>query len=350
MGGRTALITGATGVVGRYLLKHLVQTGGWDIVAVSRRTPDVEGKYEHLAADLADPSDCRRKLARMNDVSHVFFAAYLEKPTPQEAVAANLGMLRNLVDAIEPAAANLQHINLVEGSKWYGSHLGPYKTPAKESDPRVSQTMFYYDQQDFLEERQRGKRWTWSAIRPHTICGFAVGNPMNLTMVIAVYAAICKELGLPLSHPGKPANYHTLYQATDSALLSRAMVWMATSPQCGNQAVNVTNGDLFRWSSLWPRIAQFFGMEAGPQRHINLEQFMADKAPVWERIVRKHGLKPYRFEEIAAWKFGDFVFSMEWDIVSDMVKARSAGWCEALDTEEMFLRLFGEFRQNRIIP
>jgi len=35
-------------------LKHLVQTGRWDIVAVSRRTPDVEGTYEHLAADLAD--------------------------------------------------------------------------------------------------------------------------------------------------------------------------------------------------------------------------------------------------------------------------------------------------------
>jgi hypothetical protein len=27
---------------------------------------------------------------------------------------------------------------------------------------------------------------------------------------------------------------------------------------------------------------------------------------VWERIVKKHGLKPYRFEEIAAWKFGEF--------------------------------------------
>ena len=78
MGSRTALVTGATGVVGRYLLKHLLQTGGWDIVAVSRRTPDVDGIYEHLAADLANPSECRRKLARLKDVSHVFFAAYLE--------------------------------------------------------------------------------------------------------------------------------------------------------------------------------------------------------------------------------------------------------------------------------
>jgi hypothetical protein len=51
------------------------------------------------------------------------------------------------------------------------------------------------DQQAFLEERQRGKAWTWSAIRPSVVCGFALGNPMNLTMVIAIYAAISKSSG-----------------------------------------------------------------------------------------------------------------------------------------------------------
>ena len=350
MASKKALVTGATGVVGRYLLKHLVETGGWDIVALSRRKPDISGDYQHVAADLTDPADCKAKLSHLSDVTHVFYAAYLEKPTPSEQVAVNLGMLANLVDAIEPVATGLEHINLVEGSKWYGSHLGPYKTPAKESDPRLAQTMFYYDQQDFLEARQKGKRWGWSAIRPHTICGFAVGNPMNMTTVIAVYAVICKELGLPLSHPGKPANYRTLYQVTDSALIARAMVWMATSPQCANQAFNITNGDLFRWEHLWPKIAQFFDMEIGPQRNINLQQFMADKAPVWDRIVRKYDLKPYQFEDIAAWKFGDFVFSAEWDVISDTGKARRAGWCEALDSEDMFLRLFAEFRRERIIP
>jgi nucleoside-diphosphate-sugar epimerase len=347
---KKALVTGATGVVGRYLLKHLVETGGWDVVAVSRRKPDIAGHYTHIAVDLTDVADCRAKLAHLTDVTHVFFAAYLEKPAPAEQVAVNLGMLVNLLDVIEPVAKALEHINLVEGSKWYGSHLGPYKTPAKESDPRIAQTMFYYDQQDFLETRQNGKAWNWSAIRPHTICGFAIGNPMNMTTVIAVYAAICKELGLPLSHPGKAANFHTLYQATDSALIARAMAWMSTSPQSRNQAFNITNGDLFRWEQLWPAFARFFGVAVGPQKNISLQQFMADKAPVWDRIVKKHGLKPHTFEEIAAWKFGDFVFSAEWDVISDLGKARRAGWCESLDSEEMFLRLFAEFRRERIIP
>ena len=350
MAARKALVTGATGVVGRYMLKHLVETGGWDIVAVSRRKPDIIGGFDHIAADLTDPADCRAKLAHLKTLTHVFYAAYQDRPTQRESVTVNLGMLTNMVDAIERVAKNLEHINLVEGTKWYGSHLGPFKTPAKESDPRLAQTLFYYDQQDFLEARQKGKHWNWSAIRPHTICGFSLGSPMNLTTVIAVYAVICRELGLPLSHPGKPLNYRILYQATDSALVARAMAWMATTPQCANQAFNITGGDLFRWENLWPKIAEFFGVEVGPQKHINLQQFMADKGPVWDRIVKKYGLKPCKFEEIAAWKFGDFVFSAEWDVISDMVKARLFGWAEAEDSEEMFLRLFAEFRREKIIP
>jgi len=30
----------------------------------------------------------------------------------------------------------LQHVYVQAGSKWYGQHLGKYKTPAKETDPR----------------------------------------------------------------------------------------------------------------------------------------------------------------------------------------------------------------------
>jgi nucleoside-diphosphate-sugar epimerase len=349
-GMKTAVVTGATGVVGRYLLEHLAAKPDWNVIAVSRRTPDAAGRYRHVAVDLLDRADCAAKLGDFTEATHLFHAAYLERPTAEELVAANVALLRNLLDAVEPAARNLQHVHLVEGTKWYGSHLGPFRTPAKETDPRTVPVLLYYDQQDLLEARQRGRGWTWSAVRPHTVCGFAVGNPMNLTMVLAVYAAICRELELPFVHPGKPGNWNILYQATDSGLLSRAIEWMATSPQCANQAFNVTNGDLFRWCNLWPRLAAFFGFDPVAPGHFSLQEFMSDKAPVWDRIVKKHRLQPYRFEEIAAWKFGDFVFSAEWDVISDNGKARRAGFCETVDTEEMFLRLFSEFRANRVIP
>jgi hypothetical protein len=182
----------------------------------------------------------------------------------------------------------LEHIHLSQGTRWYGNHLGPYKTPTKEDDPRHMPPNFYYDQQDFLGGFQKGKRWTWSVGRPHAVCGFSTGGPMNLTLAIAVNANVCKSLGLPLGFPGKPGAYAALYQCTDAALLAKAIAWMATDPKCANQAFNITNSDLIRWQNLWPKFANFFGMELAPPRHINLARSMADKGPIWEAIVEKN--------------------------------------------------------------
>ena len=59
---------------------------------------------------------------------------------------------------------------------------------------------------------------------------------------------------------GTPGNYTALYQCTDSGLLARAIVWMATTAKCANEAFNITNGDLIRWENLWPKFARFFGI------------------------------------------------------------------------------------------
>jgi len=347
---KQALVTGATGVVGRYLLMHLLERGDWEVVAVSRRRPDIPGRYTHIAADLTDATDCRAKLGGLKDLTHVFFAAYAERSEPRELVEVNTTMLVNLVETVDALCPALEHFHLVEGTKWYGTHLGPFKTPARESDPRHMPPNFYYSQQDALEACQRGKRWSWSAVRPHAICGFSLGSPMNLTTVIPVYAAISKALGLPLSFPGKPGAYRTLYQCIDSSLLARGIAWMSTEPACANQAFNLTNGDLFRWEHLWPKFARFFDMELAPPRQINLVRFMADKGPVWDRVVAEHGLKPHRYEDIAAWGFADYVFGSDYDIVSDTGKARRYGFHDCVDSEEMFLRFFRQFREERVIP
>lgn len=345
---RTALVVGATGVVGSTLLEHLLQDGGWDIVTVSRRQPQVAGR--HVPMDLLNPADCRAKAPQLRDVTHVFHSAYVDRPDPSAWVADNTAMLVNLVEALEPVAHGLQHIHVTHGTKWYGSHLGPFKTPAKEDDPRHMPPNFYYDQWDWLAERQQGKRWHFSAARPHSICGTAVGNPMNLPMVIGIYAAISRELGLPLQHPGTAGNLRALYQATDAGLLAKAMVWMATEPRCANQAYNITNGDLIRWENLWPRIARYWGMEAGPRRALSLARAMADKAPVWQRIVARHGLVPHPYAEVVAWPFGDFVFGSDYDVISDTGKCRRHGFHEWVDTEEMFFRVWDRYRAAGVLP
>jgi len=40
----------------------------------------------------------------------------------------------------------------------------------------------------------------------------------------------------------------------------------------------------------------------------------------------------------------------DYDIVSDTGKARRAGFSESLDSEQMFLDLFSQFRAARVIP
>lgn len=347
---KRALVAGATGVVGRNLVRHLLAQPDWDVIAVSRRKPDLEGAYTHVAADLLDGADTRRQLARPLGITHVFYAAYSERPSWAEMVEPNVRMLANLLDAVEPVSPALAHVNVMHGTKWYGSHLGPFKTPAREDDPRHMPPNFYYDQYDLMAERQRGKPWTWSSARPHAICGFAIGNPMNLVMVLAIYAAISKALGLPLRHPGSEANYHALYQCSEASLLARAMVWMASDPACANEAFNITNGDLFRWSNFWPRLAAYFDMEVGSRQQVRLADMMRDKGPVWDRLVAEHGLRPIAYEQIASWAYGDFVFSAGYDIISSTLKARQYGFHEAVDSEAMFLRLFDELRAQRVIP
>lgn len=145
---KKALIAGATGVVGRNLLRHLLTLDDWDVIAVSRRKPDVEGRYEHVAVDLLDRAQTFEALKRPRGVTHVFFSAYIERPTWSEMVAPNQTMLVNLMDVVETASPDLAHVNLMHGTKWYGNHLGPFKTPAKEDDPRHMPPNFYYNQQD----------------------------------------------------------------------------------------------------------------------------------------------------------------------------------------------------------
>ncbi len=335
---------------GRAVLNHLVSLGEWEVIGLSRRSPDLRTQAQFVAVDLLNLVELENRLSGIGEITHVFYAALQPGADYFAEVAPNLTMLRNIVEVAERASGALQKVVLIEGAKFYGAHLGPYKTPAKETDPRHMPPNFYYDQEDYLQERSAGKAWTWTALRPSCICGFATGNPMNMATVIAVYAAICKELGLPLRYPGSPKAYRAVMEMTDAALLAKAIVWAAESARCDGQAFNITNGDFNRWENIWPRLAQFFKMEYAPPQRFPLAQFMSDKAAVWQAIVAKYNLLDYSFQEAAAWPFGEAIFNIEYDVMSDTTKSRRFGFGEWVDTEEMLLRLFTLFQEMRFIP
>ncbi|RFA16901.1 NAD-dependent dehydratase [Subtercola boreus] len=347
---KTALVVGARGVIGGNLVAHLEREGDWSIVGLSRRGGVDTAAVRNIAVDLLDREDTVAQLAGLTDVTHLFYAAYQDRPTWAELVPPNLAMLVNVVDAVEPIAPRLEHISLMQGYKVYGAHLGPFSTPAKESDPPHMPPEFNVDQQQFLEQRQQHASWSWSALRPSVVAGVGLGSPMNLAMVIAVYASISKELGIPLRFPGKPGAYSSLIEMTDADLLAKATTWAATNPDSRNQAYNITNGDLFRWSSMWPAIAAFFNLDVAPPLQMSLSEAMSDKAELWNAMIERHGLCHTPYEAVSSWQFGDFVFAWDYDVIADTSKSRRAGFHEYVDTEAMFLRIFHDLRDQRLIP
>jgi nucleoside-diphosphate-sugar epimerase len=346
---KTALVAGATGVVGRRLVQRLLARGNWRVIGASRRAPDRDPGCEMIAVDLADRNSCAEALGGLRDVTHIFYAGrHDHQVTAPEPIDINFNMLRNLVEILEPSN-RLEHVHLLQGMKVYGSTLGPFKTPAKESDPRILADNFYYHQEDFVAHRQRGKAWTWTASRPQGVCDSDPSIARSMAKVIAVFATISRELGIPLRFPGNPDNYTAIYQVTDAAQLAEAIIWMSTEPRCANQAFNVTNGDYIRWVDLWPVFAEYFRMALSAPRRLRLAEVMPERAATWERMVALHGLKSPPYDRLAIWSYGDFIFGGGYDQMSDLTKLRSHGFHELIDTETMFLRIFDRFCEEGLI-
>ncbi|MDP6604159.1 MAG: SDR family oxidoreductase [Rhodospirillales bacterium] len=348
---KVALVLGGTGTVGAHLVGLLEKRNDWDVIAVARRAPEFPTRARIINLDLSDARACAEGLSGIEDVTHAIYAAEdTDGDAPADRAGRNETMFENALSTLEAAAPNLSRMTLMQGSSVYGSHLGPYKTPAKETDARHMPPNHFFAQEDRLCRRQAGKPWSWTLLRPHAVSGFAPGRRRNAALAIAVYATLSKALALPLRFPGHPAAFAAISEATDATLLSQAALWSGTEGACANQAFNITNGDVFRWQRLWPLIAEYFQMEVGEVRTIALARHMADKGPLWDSLIERHGLERRPLDDLVDWSFADTLFAQSWDVMSDTTKCRTFGFEGFVDTEAMFIRRFDELRKRRIIP
>ena len=349
----TALVIGASGVTGTPLAERLLESG-WRVVAVSRRPPALRGgipaeNLQHVPVDLADAQATGAAFSSFHDVTHVFYCANDPRPDVR------LRLLNNVLGAIEPVARRLANLYLMQGTKYYGCHLGPISVPARETDPRIAGADFYYSEEDFVSVCQYGKRWTWTALRPHAVCGYAANNPMNLAAVLAIYGSLCKALGQALAFPASEACFAARFNVMDAELLARAAIWCSTTPKCANQAFNVNNGDVFKWSELWAQLAAFFELETAGPNNRSLAEFLTEHQPTWRALAERHRLKAFPFERVAQWLQGDYRFpnsrlACEYDVHADLSKLRAHGFRESVDSGRMFTRLFARLREERVIP
>ncbi len=350
-----ALVVGATGIVGSALIQRLLDAG-WEVHGLARRPEQVPKGAHGVAADLQDAASTRAALARLAP-THVFITTWSRQANEAENIRVNAAMVRNLLDAVQPAGS-VQHVALVTGLKHY---LGPFEayaqgalpqTPFREEQPRLAVENFYYAQEDEVFAAAARDGFSWSVHRPHTVIGAAVGNAMNMGTTLAVYATLCKRSVRPFYFPGSPAQWEGLTDMTDAGLLASHLLWATQTPAAANQAFNVVNGDVFRWRWMWSRIATWFDLEPAPftGEVRPLEQQMAGDAAAWSALAAAHGLVEQDIHRLISPWHTDADLGRPLEVVTDMSKSRRLGFLDYQPSDDAFFALFARLRAQRLIP
>ena len=361
MANKKVVVAGATGLVENAALRHFGSSGGCEVIALSRRKPrDLHGA-RHVAIDLTDAAQCARNAPQLQGATHLVYAALYEAPNLVEGwrderqIRTNDLMLRNLMAVLEPAAPSLKHVALLQGTKAYGVHVRPLTVPAREGRSEMyEQPNFYWAQENFVRELQRGKAWHWSILRPVLIVGETIGGAMDLIPPLGVYAAILREQGRSLDYPGGAAR---VSQAVDVDLLARAIAWAGEADAARNEAFNVTNGDVFTWENVWPAIADALDMRPGNAVPLSLAKTFPQWIAPWDALRRNYDLVAPGLEAFVGLSFQYADYSMRHgqtepgspSIVST-VKINKAGFTEMMDTEDMLRKWFRQARSNRLLP
>tara|TARA_R110002020_G_scaffold142332_6_gene314505 strand:+ start:623 stop:1690 length:1068 start_codon:yes stop_codon:yes gene_type:complete len=351
---KTALVAGVTGIQGSATAEQLIEDG-WTVYGLARN-PVRNAGYLPVAADLMDPDSLAAALKDIRPEA-LFLTTWLRQPTEAENIRVNAAMVRNILDALGPKGS-LRHVALVTGLKHY---LGPFeayakgtlpKTPFREDQGRLDVPNFYYAQEDEVFAAAARDGFGWSVHRPHTVIGKAVGNAMNMGTTLAVHASICRETGRPFQFPGSAAQWNGLTDMTDARQLAAQLLWAAETPAARNQDFNIVNGDVFRWSWMWPRIAAWFGIAAeefdGTVR--TLEAQMRGDAPIWRQMAERQGLAVPQLEKLASPWHTDADLGRPIEVVTDMSKSRKMGFSAYRATDDCFFELFDRLVADKIIP
>lgn len=358
----SVLIAGASGLVGNAALERFLARNGWtDVVALSRRKPEVDSTrpFKHIAIDLREREAVQRALSDVRGITHVVYTALYEKPglipgwQERDQMETNLAMLENCLEPLL-SSSSLRHVTIMQGTKAYGIHLHPMPIPARERAARDQHENFYWLQEDYLKRKASEHGFAWTILRPQLIIGRPWGVAMNLAPIIGVYAAICREEGEPFSFTG---GVPYVWEAVDARLVADVIEWAATSPLAVNEHFNVTNGDVFEWRNLWPGMAEVVGVEPGPDDPKSMAAFLQGKDDVWQRIIEKHALRPIPLADILgeSHHYADFCFAYGATeppppAFSSRIKLQQAGFTGCYDTQATFNFWLRDLIHRRLIP
>ena len=357
---KKVLIAGATGLVGYAAMKHYGSQRDCDVMALSRRKPDNTFGARWLPLDLTDAAACAALAPAFAGTTHFVYAALHERPglvagwREDEQIRTNEAMFANLFAAVEQPA--LKHVALLQGTKAYGVHVRPIAVPARENRSEMhEQSNFYWNQERFIRERQKGKSWSWSILRPVLIVGCSEGSAMNVIPALGVYAAMMRRAGKKTLD--YPAGVGRVAQAIDTDMLARAIAWSGEAATARNEIFNVTNGDVFTWPNVWPAIADALGFAPGGQVPLSLDTEIRPREAEWAEIRNQHGLVCGTLEQFVGLSFEYADYTMGFGrtepgppALVSTIKLMQAGFTEVIDTEAMFRKAFAEMQAKKLLP
>ncbi|KAF2735317.1 NAD dependent epimerase/dehydratase family protein-like protein [Polyplosphaeria fusca] len=400
--GLTAIITGANGISGNYMLRVLAEAPErWTkIYCLSRRPPAIPdglpANAEHIALDFLQPPEEIAKVLRdknIKNVDYIFFYSYIQPPPKpgqsiwsdaEELCRVNASLLSNFLHSLPLTPLHPTRILLQTGAKYYGIHLGPTTTPSHEHHPRIPLAPnFYYTQEDLLTTFcTTHPPTTHSIAMPSYILGAVPDAAMNLLFPIGVYASVCKYTGGVMEFPSDLRAWERVVGCSSARLNGYLEEWVALSEGGAGERVNVVDGGSWGWGVGWEGLSQWAGVGCGTpsldegeygvvvrtgedtprgwgppdtyRMRFTLTEWAKRKEvqEAWEALIAQHGLKVDKLQDMDVDRIFGFADGslMGGTLDLSMNKARKMGWHGFVDTNECIREVLDEFVALGMLP
>jgi nucleoside-diphosphate-sugar epimerase len=231
-----ALVTGATGLVGSYIIDRLL-TDGWSVRILARSPASAEPLrsrgVEVLDGNVLDGSSFTRAAAGCDVVFHAA-AAVSASGGWDEYRATNIDGTRNAIEATRSAGARLMHVSSVAVYGAADRYRRGMRTDEEMPLPPLPERAWYARSKResealVLDAHARGRIWA-TAIRPDVIYG---KRDRQFTPRVA------RALSLGLAPV--PGGGHTTLPIVHAANVADAAVRAATTDRAGGRAYNTAN-------------------------------------------------------------------------------------------------------------
>jgi hypothetical protein len=147
-----------------------------------------------------------------------------------------------------------------------------------------------------------------------------------------------------------------LTECTDARLIAQAIGWSWDQQQAHGRAFNIANGDVIVWSTLWPRLAQLFGMELGAPSEERLRDAMPAQAALWRRLAEREGLRVPELDTLIglSWQYAEATFAARRPLpvppLVSTVQLRQAGFHACIDTEDCIVQHLQAMQAQGYLP